>query len=75
MVHMTAIVPLGWAPGTESIADSTSAWRMRVQWPASAPSAAASWSARNLRSRCRCCSRGAGQRSSAGAEGGECARA
>ena len=33
----------------------TSAWRMRTQWPASA-SAAASWSARDLRSRCCCCS-------------------
>ena len=33
----------------------TSAWRMPAQWPASA-SVAASWSARDLRSRCFCCS-------------------
>eukprot|EP00966_Prymnesium_polylepis_P282334 6524062-Prymnesium_polylepis.3 len=33
----------------------TSAWRMLAQWPASA-SAAASRSARDLRSRCYCCS-------------------
>eukprot|EP00966_Prymnesium_polylepis_P302335 6985039-Prymnesium_polylepis.1 len=33
----------------------TSAWRMPAHWPASA-SVAVSWSARDLRSRCFCCS-------------------